>query len=93
FFAPSSTDILAFQTSGIAIHPISGNYYLVSSKDNFFMILNPKGEFRYIRQLDSQLFRKPEGITFLPNGDLLISNEGLNEIADITRFNYVKDID
>lgn len=94
FFSPSSaTDVLAFQTSGIAIHPISGNYYLVSSKDNFFMILNPKGEFLYIRQLDSDLFRKPEGITFLRNGDLLISNEGVNEIADITRFNYVKDIE
>ena len=57
------------------------------------MILSPKGEFRYIRQLDNKLFRKPEGITFLHNGDLFISNEGMNEIADITRFNYVKDIE
>ncbi len=93
FFSPGVNNVLAFQTSGFAIHPISGDYYLVSSKDNFFMILSPKGKFRYIRQLDSKLFRKPEGITFLPNGDLFISNEGVNEIADITRFDYVKDIE
>ncbi|MEZ4883772.1 MAG: hypothetical protein R3E32_03460 [Chitinophagales bacterium] len=93
FFSPGSTDLLAFQTSGLAIHPITGDYYLVSSKDNFFMILSNEGQFRYIRQLDSSIFRKPEGITFLPNGDLFISNEGVSEIANITRFNYVKDIE
>jgi len=93
FFSKGDGGMLAFETSGIGIHPISGDYYMVSSKDNFFMILSKEGKFRYIRQLDAKLFRKPEGITFLPNGDLLISNEGMNEIANITRFNYVKDID
>jgi len=92
FFSPGVSEMLAFQTSGIAIHPDTEDYYMVSSKDNFFMILSKKGKFRYIRQLDSAIFRKPEGITFLSNGDLFISNEGVNEIANITRFNYVKEI-
>ncbi len=93
FFSKGDRGVLAFETSGIGIHPVSGDYYMVSSKDNFFMILSKENEFRYIRQLDTKLFRKPEGITLLPNGDLFISNEGVNEIANITRFNYVKEIE
>lgn len=89
FFHHGSCNLLTFETSGMAIHPISGNYYLVSSKANLFMVLSPKGKFQYLRELDKKTFHKPEGITFHSNGDLFISNEGKMDIANITRFNYV----
>ncbi len=93
FLLPGSIGILGFHPSGIAVHPLSGDIYMVTSKGNLLIILDHEGEIIYIRDLPEELFTKPEGITFLPNGDMLISNEGLDGIANIRRFNYIKQIE
>jgi len=36
--------------------------------------------------LDPVLFNQPEGLTFAPNGDLYISNEGGEGVATILKF-------
>jgi hypothetical protein len=41
-----------------------------------------------MERLDKDLFAQPEGITFMENGDMLISNEGAKGIPTIVRFNY-----
>ena len=38
--------------------------------------------------LDKTMFRQPEGITFMPNGNLLISNEAKGSTANILIFAY-----
>ena len=41
-------------------------------------------------KLDPALYNQPEGMTFAPNGDLYISNEGGEGIATILKFKYKK---
>jgi len=93
YLVPGSIGLLAFHPSGIAVHPFSSDIYMVTSRGNLLIVLSHQGELLYIRDLPEEIFRKPEGITFLSNGDMLISNEGLDGIANIQRFNYIKPID
>lgn len=73
---------LKFRTSAIAIHPISKKLYLLSAADYLLFIFNMDGSVEQIEKLNPVRFNKAEGITFLENGDMLISNEG--ESADPT---------
>jgi hypothetical protein len=41
-----------------------------------------------MEKLNPELFNQPEGIAFLNNGDMLISNEGGPGNATLLRFNY-----
>ena len=50
--------------------------------------MNQEGTLEAIWQLPEDLFPQPEGIAFLPDGDLFISNEGRGGKANILRFNY-----
>jgi len=40
--------------------------------------------------LDPRVFNKAEGITFMENGDMLITNEGQDHRPTLLRFNYQK---
>jgi uncharacterized protein YjiK len=79
---------IRFETSDIAIHPLTGKLYLLSSSDKLLFVFNMNGTIENIEKLKNQLFPQPEGITFLPNGDMLISNEGQDKKGTILRFNY-----
>lgn len=65
-----------FKMSGIAIHPITQEIYILSASDYLLFVFNENGEFQSSISLNSKIYNKAEGITFLNNGDLLISNEG-----------------
>jgi hypothetical protein len=43
-----------------------------------------------MEKLDDDLFNQPEGLTFLSNGDMLISNESKNKPPTIVRCNFRK---
>lgn len=62
--------------SSVATHPEDGTYWILSAKDHALLVVDRKGEFVALQRLDPKLFPKAEGITFMANGDLLISNEG-----------------
>ena len=79
---------IRFQVSDLAIHPINGKLFLLSSADKLLFVFNTKNEIEFIGRLNPGLFAQPEGITFLKNGDMLISNEGRNKPATLVRFNY-----
>jgi uncharacterized protein YjiK len=81
-------DKIDLLTSDIAIHPITGKLYLLSSADNLMFVFEKNGNFEKIVKLNPKLFPQPEGITFLKNGDMFISNEGRDKNATILRFNY-----
>jgi hypothetical protein len=56
-------------------------------------VFNYEGGIKNIFLLNPLLFRQPEGITFLENGDLLISNEGQSKSpATLLRFNYHQEV-
>jgi len=67
---------LKFQTSAIGIHPFTRDLYLISSEDYLLMVFGMDGKIKQMVKLNPAQYNQPEGITFLPGGDLLISNEG-----------------
>jgi len=79
---------IRFQVSDLAIHPITGKLFLLSSADKLLFVFNTKNEIEYIGRLKPDLFIQPEGITFMKNGDMYISNEGQKKPATLVRFNY-----
>lgn len=67
---------MTFQPSGIAIHPISGDIYLIANVGKLLLVYNRKGDLLHIQPLNRNLFRQPEGICFDGAGNLYISSEG-----------------
>ena len=86
---PSEGDV-TFQPSAIAVHPITGNLYVIGSVGKLLVVLNPEGKLLAIVKLKRKLFRQPEGICFAPDGRMFISNEGKGSKANIYEFNYLK---
>lgn len=72
-------DVLAgqFAPSGIAVHPITGHIYILSSKGKAraVLVMSSAGELLSIRELDKDPFNQPEGICFEPDGTMYISTE------------------
>ena len=75
-------------TSEIALHPISGELYVISAVDHVVVAVDLRGEVRGMVRLDPVLFNKPEGIAFLSNGDMLVTNEGQGGVPTLLRFRY-----
>ncbi|MBL7925549.1 MAG: hypothetical protein JNK61_01450 [Bacteroidia bacterium] len=80
--------IVKLMTSAIAIHPLTKNLYLLSAADYIFFVFNLNGNIVHIEPLDPEIFNKAEGITFLNNGDMLITNEAQKNKPTLLRFNY-----
>ncbi|MDQ7917678.1 SdiA-regulated domain-containing protein [Mesonia sp. MT50] len=74
-----------FSPSEIAVHPQTQEIYVLEGKKPKLLILNPDGSPKRLIELDKEEFRQPEGMTFAPNGDLYISNEGKKENATILK--------
>lgn len=77
-----------FAPSGIAVHPITGELFIVSSQGKKLLILSPEGEKNTLIELDPETFVQPEGICFTPNGDLYISSEGKDFNGYILKFSF-----
>lgn len=77
-----------FQPSGLAVHPIYGEIYIISSVGKMLMVLDRHGKIKDVRELDPFLFRQPEGICFSPSGDMYISNEGKGGKGYILKFTF-----
>ena len=76
--------------SGIAIHPITKNIYILSSVGKMLVECTPKGKLQKVYNLNYSHFQQPEGISFDINGDLYISNEAKRGKANILKFNYLQ---
>lgn len=76
-------DDIRLKTSAIDIHPISGNIYMLSAEEFLMLIFSPKGKLLAVESFDPSLHFKPEGICFLGDGRMVISNEGGKKPARI----------
>lgn len=76
----------SFKPSGIAIHPLDGEIYIIASVGKLLIILNRDGKIKNIQELDPEIFLQPEGICFSPEGHLFISSEGKGEKGYILEF-------
>jgi len=81
-----------FKPSAAAVHPITGELYIIASVNHALVILNKDHSVRATYNINRSLFKQPEGLTFTPKGDLIISNESSEKgtAADIIFFKYQK---
>lgn len=85
-FKPGSE--LTFAPSGVAIHPITGEIYVLSSVGKVLMIISANGKLLHIEKLRKEVHSQPEGLCFEPDGTLYIANEGKGGRGEILRFGY-----
>ncbi len=66
-----------FSPSGMAIHPVTGHWYILSSAKRRLAIVDPSNfSILDVEKLDKDIFPQPEGICFSTSGVLYISSEG-----------------
>ncbi len=80
-----------FSPSGIAIHPLNGDVYVISSALKRLVVLDyATGKIRYAVRLDKKVLPQPEGIAFDAEGNLYLSSEGKKGEGLLLRFNFIK---
>jgi hypothetical protein len=80
---------MKFKPSAAAIHPLTGDLYIISSINLLLVVADKNGTARQVFRLDRGTFKQPEGLTFTPGGDMIISNEAADEgVANIMVFKY-----
>ena len=68
-------DKLHFKPSAATINPLTNELYILASVNKLLVVADRKGNVKDVYPLDPVTFNQPEGITFTPWGDLIISNE------------------
>lgn len=67
----------SFYPSAIAVHPVTHDIYILSTKETKCMaVFSHDGALKSFQLIDRNLLVQPEGICFAPDGTLYISTEG-----------------
>jgi uncharacterized protein YjiK len=66
-----------------------GRWLLISTNNKFIVQMNTAGQVDTLIKLDEDVFVKPEGIAFSPDGNLYISNEGKYDKATLLAFKKI----
>ena len=77
-----------FHPSAVARHPITGEWYIVSSVNKVIVVLDDHWQVKGMYDLDPLLFKQPEGLAFDKRGNMYISNEGVQGNANVLYFSY-----
>jgi uncharacterized protein YjiK len=70
---------IKLKPSAAAINPVTKDVWILASDNQLLIVTDRKGNATEVCTLDPVIFNQPEGITFTPSGDLLISNEAGNK--------------
>jgi uncharacterized protein YjiK len=79
FLAPVG-DLSDFKPSALAVHPTTGDLYLLSSVRKVIVVLHPDGTPAALWPLPEALYRQPEGLAFAPDGTLFIASEAAGTV-------------
>jgi len=77
-----------FKPSAAAIHPHKKTLFIIASVGKAILEVTLDGKVLAAYHLNPDQFPQPEGITFAGNGDMYISNEGVDGKATILKFPY-----
>lgn len=69
--------------SALGIHPVTGDIYITDGPGSKLLVTDAKGVIKTLYKLSDDEFMQPEGITFKPDGQLFISNEGKKQAGSI----------
>ncbi len=82
---------IKFKPSAAAIHPITHELYIISSVNKLLVVADRNGTTEKVYKLSRTDFKQPEGLTFTPAGDMIVSNEAAEiGVANIMIFRYNK---
>jgi uncharacterized protein YjiK len=80
-----------FKPSAAAIHPQTGQLFIISSINKVLVVADKNGIPEKVYKINPGLYKQPEGMTFTPEGNLIISNESAEiGAANIMVFKYQK---
>ncbi|MFT6830276.1 MAG: hypothetical protein ACJAZN_000430 [Planctomycetota bacterium] len=80
---------LELRISDIALHPITGDLYVLSGVDRTLLVLSKEGELRGTVTFPPTVLPQGEGITFCSNGDLLLTSEGQGGPGRLMKYAYL----
>lgn len=82
---------IRFKPSAAAINPVTDELFIISAVNKLLVVADRHGKPKETYPIDTRLFKQPEGITFTPEGDLIISNEAAGRgVANLLFFKYNK---
>jgi uncharacterized protein YjiK len=64
-----------FKPSAAGIDPRTGKLFMISSVNKIVAVADKNGKVEKVYKINPKLFKQPEGLSFTPEGHLLISNE------------------
>ena len=73
-----------YQPSGIERHPVSGNYFVVAARQGAVAEVTPAGQVLNVTRFEAPWHRQIEGVTFAPDGALIVADEGGRARATLT---------
>ncbi len=76
--------------SAAALNPIMNKLFIIASIGKVLLQCSREGVLEQVYEINADHFQQPEGITFAPNGDMFISNEGVQGKGSILYFPYKK---
>ena len=80
-----------FSPSGIAIHPQTGDVYIISTSLKRLAVLDyTSGAVKTALRIDKDVLPQPEGISFDKAGNLYISSEKKKDAAALLKFDLLK---
>ena len=75
-----------FHPSSIEVHPETGALILVAAREEAMVELSSEGEILATRELKRKDHPQPDGLAFLPDGSLILADEGQGKRGTITRY-------
>jgi hypothetical protein len=79
---------LQFMPSAVAMHPLTSELFVLSAVDRVLATFDTAGRVTGYAPLVPKLFRQPEGLAFLSNGDLVVTNESAGRQPTLLVFRY-----
>ncbi len=77
-------DKLKLKPSAVAVNPSTKDLWILASENQILIVTDNKGVTKEVYTLDPKIFPQPEGITFTPWGNLIISNEAGDKYGTAT---------
>lgn len=77
---------IKFKPSAIAFHPITTDYYVLSSVGKMLVVVSRDGIIKATHPIAPRVLGQPEGICFAPNGDMYLSSEGEGDRGYMLKF-------